>query len=387
MSDTESHEEMDSIQAYSEFGSAFDLDPDPLLQFNEKFHSIDVDPIERYVTSALDKQDVRSTTRDGKVRIIYRWRDFMENYDRHPACPSLNHVYAFIQLSIAKNHSTNWIQKQLSYLRNMFDFWIAHPLMPHSGLEESHNPFRVGKKMWASEISKEASDTGLKKPHHRMPLKDLRANLNAIENIFHRSMFTTKFKYGIRPGQAEYMQLGDVRIHDETLNEIYPSLGTHPRINHMQDDVIYFPDLERRPGTKSVLPAIMPIDEELKRLLKSYLLIRPNIDEPWFFINPASGNKLNNTYQNRMWKLYFHPEYAENEFYRSASAHFARHRFTTYWKVEANIKNYDHLKYMRGAKKEQIDPLDDDDVIFTYVHTYYEDVAPLYLSKIYKFGF
>jgi hypothetical protein len=84
------------------------------------------------------------------------------------------------------------------------------------------------------------------------------------------------------------------------------------------------------------------------------------------------------------WKDAFHPEYDETEHHRAITSHFGRHRFTTYWRVERNV-NYELIQYMRGDKTGK-SPGSGRGAIDRYIHTYYEDIEPIYRKQIYTLG-
>lgn len=87
---------------------------------------------------------------------------------------------------------------------------------------------------------------------------------------------------------------------------------------------------------------------------------------------------------NKVWKGAFHPEYAETDEYKAVTSHFGRHYFTTYWRVEQDV-NRELVKYMRGDTAGTAS-IDDREAIDSYIHTYYEDIEPLYREEIFKFG-
>lgn len=66
------------------------------------------------------------------------------------------------------------------------------------------------------------------------------------------------------------------------------------------------------------------------------------------------------------------------------TSHYRRPRFTTFWRVEQGL-NRELIKYMR--EDTSAGGLDDPaGGINHYIHSYYEDIEPLYRERIYKFG-
>ena len=83
---------------------------------------------------------------------------------------------------------------------------------------------------------------------------------------------------------------------------------------------------------------------------------------------------------NNPWKENFHPEYAETERYEAVTSHFGRHRLTTYLRVEQDVSK-ELVKYIRGDKDGT---WGEKSTIDTYIHTYYENVEPVYRDAIFK---
>lgn len=380
MSENDSVE--NELSGYNEFGEAFNQDEDKLRQFDEKFKNIGKDPIEVYKNTRLRGQNITEDRITHKLTLIDKWKRHMGQYGRHTACPSTKHAGEFIDHLIEQNLSGQYILEILRTIRNMFDYWGDHPNMPHgTGNAMGYNPVETAMTFKEDKIKSQTSNQ--KKPMPRISVEELGHRLRNVKNLLHRSVITMEFKYGSRVGQVCNTQIPEVKIEHEELNDLYPLLGTHHRLRDFDDDVIYFPPQDERPGVKSERPIVMPIDREMRRLLIKYLRQRPPVDSSWLFITNANWNQLRPDYVNdSMWKPVFHPEYSETEEFRSVTTHYARHRFATYWRKEVGI-NRELLKYMRGDKQ---DGGKDSEALDTYVHSYYQDIKDPYLSKIYKFN-
>lgn len=373
----------DEISAFDKFGAAFEVSHDPLKAFDQQFKNVNEDPIDLYHEYRIKKQDLGDDRLNTKERTLRRWRVHMEDYERHRACANSRHVGDYINKELLKDNSATYIQKQLKILSRMFEYWANHPKMPHgTGEATGYNPVDSAYEFKIDEIKRNISQ---KKPQHQISVEELGHRIRNIKNILYRSVLVTQLKYGLRSGQVSNIHKSDVRIEHEELNDLYPELGTHPRIDGFDDDVIYFPPTFEREGVKSKRPIVMPIDKELRPLLVTYLRQRPPIDDPYLFLNNSNGNQLNNNYLNRViWKPNFHPEYAETEVYDSATSHYARHRFTTYWRKKIDA-NPELINYMRGARQSELET-GSPDVLNDYVHTYYSDIDELYLNHIYMFN-
>jgi integrase/recombinase XerD len=254
--------------------------------------------------------------------------------------------------------------------------------MPH-GTDEAmgYNPFDAAQSLKKEAIRNIDSSS---KPQHPMPVEELGHKIRNIKNILHTAVVTSQFKYGLRGGQVCAIKIPDVNIHHSGLKDLYPNLGTHHRVSDFDHDVIYFPTREEQPGVKSERPTVMPIGTETKKVLIKYLRQRPPVDEPWLFLSNSTAQKLDTDKINKyMWKPVFHPEYEETDRFQSVTSHYARHRFSTYWRKEIGI-NPELVKYMRGDKQKELE--NKPDVLDNYIHTYYEDVKDKYLSNVYRFN-
>lgn len=372
----------DNMSAFDEFGEAFEQKEDPLSDLDDKFKQLDTDPIEVYKEVEIYTQDVTDSNKDLKAMMLDRWKTHMAKYDRHPACPSTSHAVEFINELLLQTYVQDYINKHLSELSKMFQYWIDHPRMPHgSETSEGFNPIDAARRLQQKEIK--SQPTSKKKSEYQISIQEIGSRLRDVKNILHRSVLTTQFKYGSRGGQICNIEIPEIQINHEELNDLYPEMGTHPQLQDIDDEVIYFPPRSEKPGNKSEKPIILPIDLELKALLIRYLGQRPPINDSWLFVNNGSGNKLTTDYlTTSMWKPAFHPEYDETDEFEPVTSHYARHRFATYWKKEMDI-NREYLNYMRGDKANQPNYSDSID---KYVHTYYSDIVDLYMSNIYKFN-
>lgn len=129
-------------------------------------------------------------------------------------------------------------------------------------------------------------------------------------------------------------------------------------------------------------PRVLPLDDETRRVLIRWLLIRPDAGNPWVFLSDRLHQRLRKKTVNSIWIKYFQPEYAETETHSAVTSKFGRHRFTTYWRVEQDL-NRELVKYLRGDVPPGPGP-DSRGAIDEYIHTYYEDVEEMYRERIFK---
>jgi|GEM_PF-436510 len=351
------------------FAKAFDRSADPLAEYSESFFDLP-DPFEYFIESALKTREniTRDVTIRGYRRTYEQWRDHMSSTGRHPACPSPDHVSAFIRWRRDVNgNSRRTILGKLNRLSQAYEFWQADGAFPHPS---DYNPFT---------LARDTTDLGEDpdKTLHDLSLDELQEVFSDIQNVKRRAIIGLQLKLGARAGEVCNMQLQDVHLEHAELQTQYPELGTHPSLGD-HENVVYIP--HDRDGNKSSNPRLLPVDEELRWLLTRYLLIRASVDEPWLFLSDRYS-KLSPKVVNREWKEEFHPEYAETDGRKPVTSHFGRHWFSSYWRLTVGMGR-EHVQYMRG---DRVAPLDSfPDAIDDYLHPNYSYVEPEYRDAVFS---
>jgi len=215
----------------------------------------------------------------------------------------------------------------------------------------------------------------------RMSVTKLQEKRRHIQHIRDLAFIATQLKLGLRASEMANIKICELSISNSEVKAHYSVMGSSPHLDQFEN-VVYIP--ADREGNKSERPRVLPIDEELRRLWTNYLLIRPDNEEPWLFLSRTNHTKVDDEAINLAWKRYFHPEYEETQQHRAVTSHYGRHRFTTFWRVEQDL-NRELIQYMRGdtsagGVKNSTDGIDQ------YIHSYYEDIEPIYREQIYKLG-
>lgn len=93
---------------------------------------------------------------------------------------------------------------------------------------------------------------------------------------------------------------------------------------------------------------------------------------------------MNRTDVRHTWTKHWFPDYEfdEEDDFRSITPHYARHWFSTWWRVKKNM-NEELVKYMRGDVTGDIG--DSQAAIHRYLHSNYEDVKDLYRDQVFQF--
>jgi integrase/recombinase XerD len=118
---------------------------------------------------------------------------------------------------------------------------------------------------------------------------------NDVRHIRDRALIITGFKTLLRASEVCNIKISEVHIANSELQDHYPEMGTHPALDG-RPNALYVPhDWERN---KRDRPTIIPLDDELRRVLLQYLLVRPDNGEPWLFLSKTKGLKIDHTNVN-----------------------------------------------------------------------------------------
>ncbi|RBI63625.1 site-specific integrase [halophilic archaeon] len=363
-----------SSSSAEKVADAFGKTTDPLAEFEETFNELDIDPFIPFIEDVLFSKNLHSDTRRNYRSVFGDWREHMQSEGRSPACPSDEHVVRFIEWQSSPDGADNHprtVKGKLRKLNRAYEYWQDSAAFPHP---QDYNPFTLAR----NKVNLAVPDG---KQHRRIPVEELREMVRGVTHLRNRAIICFQFKLGLRAGEVANIQLADIAMENAEIQRHYPEIAAEDRLAG-RSNAIYIPPGDERPGNKSGRARMLPLDDELRRLLVRYLLVRPENDEPWLFLSETSHTQMDHKGVNSVWKKELYPEYAETEEYRPVTSHFGRHRFSTWWRVEQEV-NRELVKYMRGDSVEKgsmKEPID------SYLHTYYEDIEQLYREKIYRLG-
>lgn len=362
---------MTDSNSRQELAEAFDRDLDPLEKFASTFEDKDIDAFEIFKEERLFVKDLADATVGEYNRTFRQWKQFMDRQGRHPACPNDTHVKGFIQYQREeRGNEAGTIKNRLMYLNQAYQYWQEDAAFPHP---QDYNPIDVAK--GAVNLDEESP-----KEPPRLTIEELREKVDEITHIRDRAIVALQLKLGLRASEVCNIKLSEIDIANHDVREHYDQMGDATALQG-RENAVYIP--HDRDLNKSQVPRVLPLDDELRRVLVQYLLIRPDNGEPWLFLTKSRRKHMQKQDVTRMWKANFQPEYEETDDHRAITSHFGRHRFTTYWRVEQDL-NRELIKYMRGDTAGSAQ-FDDMGAIDEYIHTYYEDIEPLYREgRIFK---
>lgn len=358
---------------HEKIAATFGRTTDPLADYDAEFKQLGVNPFDLWLEERIYSQEYTEGTLDTIERHVRQWCEFIRTeYSRHPAVPTTQHVMDFSHYYLhEKDNAKDTVAAKLGTLSRAFQYFQSEPAFPH---EKDFNPFDVAK----GKLDLNGDDP---KPPHQIQLGELQLKIrDDIKHIRDRALIVTQLKLGLRASEASNIKLSEIHIANSELQEHYEELGTHPALEGRQN-AVYIPHDRKR--NKSKRPRVLPLDDELRRLLLQYLLCRPDNGRPWVFLSKSGGKKLDPDNINDIWKKYFRPEYDPTERYRGVSSHYGRHYFTTWFKIERDWSR-DLIQYMRGDRQSGGDMQSSRDAIDSYIHAWYEDIEDRYRQEIFK---
>lgn len=364
---------------YSEIASAFNIQKDPAAEWAATWEEnlSHIDPFEVY----LDKRKrgrISDSTLPNYHTAIKRWKAFMDEQGRHPAFPSPEMVREYGRR--LKEEHPDWSQEyrksQLRKIAGAYHFFQENENFPHT---LDFDPFNSAKKdlAWYGE-------DGTVKPIHRLSVSEVGEHIRAEPHVLHRAIVLVGFKMGLRAGEVSNIRIPEMHIDNSEVLDYYDTMGDDYVLSHRgRHNALYVPP--DRKGNKSRAPKVIPIDDELRRVLLRYLLIRPDAPHDYLFVGKSEQKPIHTEMVNNIWREMF-SDYPETDRYRAITSHYGRHFLNTYLRDDKEWDR-DKIKYLRGdlrghggMEKAKAEALD------RYIHMDYESIEEQYRRDIYRFG-
>jgi integrase len=276
--------------------------------------------------------------------------------------------------SLRDTHADSTVATYAAYVHRFYAY------MTQVGIFEA-NPMAL-----VTEEMDESIDTD---PTRReISVGDMRSFLAGITHPLERAVIGTLLKTGIRVGECCNLDVRDVHVEDPEIESSY-SIDHRGALVGRPDSIYVSSEPtrgemhngERRTASnKRKRDTIVPIDSELKRLLKTWLAIRPDTTapaEPLFCSTSEWGQRVTPS----MVRPRVADRAAEQGWYRSGGTpeenvtpHYFRHFFTTHLRDRTGDRGI--VKYLRGDVAS--------DVIDTYTHNWGDRVRSVYEDNIYR---
>ncbi|MFT4883523.1 MAG: integrase/recombinase XerC [Natronomonas sp.] len=217
-------------------------------------------------------------------------------------------------------------------------------------------------------------------------VEEMQSFVATLSHPLERALVGTLLKTGMRVGECCNLDLRDVYLDDTDVQEAYP-VGPRPALDGRPDS-IYVPSEPARgevyngeartASNKRKRDTVIPVDEELKRLLKAWLAIRPDTDSPALFCSTSewgtrkTPSMVRSTVAERAGERGWYRKGGNAE--ENVTPHYFRHFFTTHLRDRTGDRGI--VKYLRGDVAT--------DIIDTYTHNWGDRVRDVYETNIYS---
>lgn len=360
----------DTHDQHAEAAEVFGQESDPLAKYSDGFYELSYDPFELYVSESVAPEKAEATINN--YQTTYRqWKRWMEQYDRHPACPNQHQIKQWAW----------WLIEDKGVQRSTVRSKLTHLIKFHSYLQDEQGfPMTADYNPYASARHKLDLTKEPPKEVQNLSLETIRDEFESIKHVRDRAVIAAGFKLGLRASEVSNIKIEDVHIDNGELLDHYEDMGTAPGLEG-RTNAIYIPHDRKR--NKSQRPRTIPLDEEMRLLLLDWLLIRPDVDEPWLFLSQKQKGKIHrdNVNQN-IWQKHFE-EYEGDERRRPVSSHYGRHYLTTYLHERTSLTRAE-VKYLRGDLQSSGDIESTREAIDSYIHVYYDDIADKFRDEVYR---
>lgn len=337
------------------------------------------DPI-HYFLQDMDTHGRAERTIEAYERVLRRFEGYLSDPDRGPngQVADLNEATYRDCMSwiheIRETSSESTVATYASYLNRFYSY------MEQVGSFES-NPMTV--------VMEEMNESISTDPTRREITVEEMANfVESIKPPMERAVILTLLKTGMRAGELCNLDVWDIHITElegiDEYNDIRPELDGRPDsifVSSKPEQGAVINGEQRSAANKRKRDTVIPIDDELARILVDYLAIRPTPvgDGNGLFLNTSRkwGQRLTNNMVHHIVK-----KHARSfGWYRSGGGasenvtpHYFRHFFTTHLRDRTGDRGI--VKYLRGDVA--------DDIIDTYTHNWGDRVRQIYEANIYR---
>lgn len=375
-------ENIDEIAA-----DTYGTDPDPLFRLQSQTEEVekkmDESIFDHYERTVLNRRTKIKEVTKKKHRRAYRdWQEWMSaNSNRHPTLPSEQNIKNWID-HLLKSMDEGAAVDKINHVKKVYEWLQKKPAFKHP---THYNPF-VAVKEERELVESEPND------FPKLDLEDIREQVGSIKHIGERAVTVFELKTGVRSTELANIRFEDIHItnadvlahYDGRDGQKHGPMGSHDQLDGITN-AVYIPPDDVRDGNKRGRPTVIPLDDETRRVLIDWLLIRPDNGDPYVFLT-QKGKQMERNSLRHVWTKHWHPEFKfdEDDEYRSISPHYARHWFSTWFRTQAILPE-PWVQYLRGDKMGP-DIGGTRSAMHRYVHTYYEDVEAAYRENIFKLG-
>jgi site-specific recombinase XerD len=275
--------------------------------------------------------------------------------------------------SLRESHADSTVASYAAYVHRFYSY------MTEVGAFES-NPMAL-----VTEEMDESIDTD---PTRReISVGEMRIFVESITHPLERALVGTLLKTGIRVGECCNLDMRDLYLDDPEVQAVFPTsrgaLDGRPNSIYVSSDPSRgetYNGERRTASNKRKRDTIVPVDDELHQLLKTWLAIRPDTTstaEPLFCSTSEWGRRVTPSMVRKTVARHGreHGWYREGgDAAENVTPHYFRHFFTTHLRDRTGDRGI--VKYLRGDVAT--------DVVDTYTHNWGGRVRTVYEDAIYR---
>jgi len=327
------------------------------------------DPIEYFL------EDMGFHGRSRRTRAAYErvLRDFRASLDDSQDLDSVSHRDCLAYIATLRGDAADsTVASYAAYLHRFYAY------MNEVGAFEE-NPMTLVMEELDEEISTD--------PNRRdISIEEMASFVQSIGHPLAKGVIGLLLKTGMRAGEACNLDLRDLNLRDAPVptGPVRPQLEGRPNTLFVSNEPVQDAEINgevRETSNKRKRETVIPIDDELRRVLIDWLAIRPDTSSPAnpFFTNTSRnwGHRLTGSNVHHLVTT----RASEQGWYDSGAGagdnvtpHYFRHFFTTHLRDRTGDRGI--VKYLRGDVAT--------DIIDTYTHNWGDRVRDVYEANIYS---
>ncbi|MFC4358925.1 tyrosine-type recombinase/integrase [Halobium salinum] len=320
-------------------------------------------------------------TRDAYERVLRRFESFLVDPERNPSGRAVEpadathrHCMAWIH-SLRGDVAGSTVATYAAYLHRFYAY------MTQVGVFDA-NPMAL--------VVEELDESVDKDPTRReITIPAMREFVAAFSHPLHRALVVTLLKTGMRVGELCNLDLRDLALSNPEVSAAY-DLGGRSQLDGRPDSlyVAAEPSVgatvngeERTASNKRKRGTVIPVDDELTRVLVRWLAIRPDALSPAepLFVGTSEGwgeritpKTVRGVVERKAREFGWHRTGGGAS--ENVTPHYFRHFFTTHLRDRTGDRGV--VKYLRGDVA--------DDIIDTYTHSWGDSVREAYEANVYS---
>jgi integrase len=340
----------------------------------------DDDPIE-YFLQEMVYHGKSERTVESYRRVLDEFEAFLADSDRNPSGMATAPPNATRRECMAWVHTLrgavapSTVATYASYVNRFFGY------MTQIG-EFDANPMAL--------VTEEMPESIDKDPARReISLPGMREFVASVPHPLERVVIVALLKTGLRVGELCNLDLRDLHLSDSEVLARY-NVRPRPQLDGRPDSLYVPTDVargdvvngeERTASNKRKRATVVPVDDELKTLVRQWLAIRPDSPSPAEPLFVSTSDDWGRRLTPQMVRSAVEAHARDAGWYRTGGGaeenvtpHYFRHFFTTHLRDRTGDRGI--VKYLRGDVA--------DDIIDTYTHNWGDRVREVYEANVYS---